>query len=68
MQWSCVQGGQPFEQGQLAALYTQQQQQLNQQLQLSSLSDSDHQGFGLQDPGMQPAWQCPDLEPGPWMP
>ncbi len=62
----CVQGGQPFEQGQLAALYSQQQQ-LSHQLQLSSLSDSE-QAYGLQDPGMQPTWQNPDLGQGHWMP
>ena len=61
----CVQGGQSFEQRQLAALYSQQQ--LSQQLQLSSLSDSE-QAYGLQDPGMQPTWQNPDLGQGHWMP
>ena len=66
MQLDFVQG-QPFEQGQLAALYSRQQQQLNEQLHLGSLSNSDHQGYGLQDPSMQPSWHNPDLGPHPWM-
>ena len=58
--------GQAFDQGQLAALYSQQQHLSQQHLQLGSLTDSE-QAFSLQDAGMQSSWHNSDLSPGPWM-
>lgn len=58
--------GQPFDQSQLAALYSQQQ--LRQQLQLGGLPESEQPSFSLQDSSMLPTWHNPDPGAGPWLP
>jgi len=58
--------GQVYDQGQLAALYSQQH--LSEHLNVGGLSDSERPAFSLQNLNMQPTWHNPNLAPGSWMP